>query len=170
MEFQFQVASADASPDGRLDPNKEKLLRYICSKFNFSQNDFNSFYNFGTASNFFRGGSTFYTNFSGMGGGHARQQQGHWQGHGYGQGHGRNYGYSQAASVDKVALAYKTLGVAANATQKEIKAAYRKLISRHHPDKLAAKGLPPEMMQFAKEKTQEITVAYDVICKQRGFS
>ena len=27
----------------------------------------------------------------------------------------------------------------------------------HHPDKLSAKGLPPEMIELAKQKTQEIS-------------
>ncbi len=38
--------------------------------------------------------------------------------------------------------------------------AYRKLMSEHHPDKLVAKGLPPEMMEMAKQKAQEIQKAY----------
>lgn len=63
--------------------------------------------------------------------------------------------------------AYATLGVLANATGKEIKRAYRKLMSEHHPDKLVAKGLPEEMMEMAKKKTQEIQAAYDLIQEER---
>ena len=37
---------------------------------------------------------------------------------------------------------------------------------QHHPDKLVAKGLPPEMMEAAKQKTQDIQAAYDLISKQ----
>lgn len=59
--------------------------------------------------------------------------------------------------------AYGVLGVAEAASDKEVKQAYRKLMSQHHPDKLVAKGLPPEMMDLAKEKTQEIQAAYDRI-------
>ena len=50
----------------------------------------------------------------------------------------------------------------------EVKRAYRKLMSQHHPDKLVAKGLPPEMMNIAKEKTQKIAAAYDLIMRSRG--
>ena len=39
-------------------------------------------------------------------------------------------------------------------------------MSQHHPDKLIAKGLPPAMMDAAKEKTQDIQAAYDLISKQ----
>ncbi|MDF5331727.1 molecular chaperone DjlA, partial [Vibrio parahaemolyticus] len=44
-----------------------------------------------------------------------------------------------------------------------------KLMNEHHPDKLMAKGLPPEMMNVAKEKSQEIQNAYDLIKKVKGF-
>ena len=36
-------------------------------------------------------------------------------------------------------------------------------MSQHHPDKLVAKGLPAEMMELAKQKTQDIQAAYDLI-------
>lgn len=67
------------------------------------------------------------------------------------------------------ATAYKVLDVKSTATDAEVKKAYRRLINQHHPDKLVAKGLPDEMMQVAKEKSQEIRGAYDVIKKARGM-
>jgi len=63
--------------------------------------------------------------------------------------------------------AYAVLGLKASATESEIKQAYRKLISQHHPDKLVAKGLPEEMMTLAKEKTQQIRKAYETIKEHR---
>ncbi len=65
--------------------------------------------------------------------------------------------------------AYAILGVDKSLTDKELKRAYRRLLSQHHPDKLVAKGLPEEMMIIAKEKTQEIISAYELIKKQRGM-
>ena len=53
--------------------------------------------------------------------------------------------------------------------QNTVKRAYRRLMNEHHPDKLVAKGLPPEMMEMAKEKTQQIQAAYDLICKAKGW-
>ena len=50
-----------------------------------------------------------------------------------------------------------------------MKRAYRKLMSQNHPDKLASKGLPEEMMELAKEKTQDIQKAYEVLRSSRGF-
>ncbi|HEY5717457.1 MAG TPA: co-chaperone DjlA [Motiliproteus sp.] len=80
-------------------------------------------------------------------------------------------GYSHAPGEDPAQLlndAYGVLGVDNSASDAEVKKAYRKLMSQHHPDKLIAKGLPPEMMQLAKEKTQEIQAAYDRVRKTRG--
>ena len=65
--------------------------------------------------------------------------------------------------------AYQVLGVSESASNQEIKKAYRKLMSEHHPDKLAAKGVPEEMIRMATEKTAEISKAYDMIKDNRGF-
>jgi DnaJ like chaperone protein len=65
--------------------------------------------------------------------------------------------------------AYAVLNVSASASDAEVKKAYRRLMSQHHPDKLVAKGLPEEMMEMAKEKTQEIRAAYEVIKTSRGM-
>jgi DnaJ like chaperone protein len=63
--------------------------------------------------------------------------------------------------------AYAVLGVSTSATDAEVKKAYRRLMSQHHPDKLVAKGLPEEMMTIAKEKTQKIRKAYEVVKDSR---
>jgi DnaJ like chaperone protein len=63
--------------------------------------------------------------------------------------------------------AYAVLGLKSSATNSEIKTAYRRLMSQHHPDKLVAKGLPEEMMTIAKEKTQQISKAYETIKSAR---
>jgi len=70
-------------------------------------------------------------------------------------------------SHDELKTAYAVLGVKETATDAELKKAYRRLMSQHHPDKLVAKGLPEEMMRIAKEKAQEIQTAYDKIKKSR---
>lgn len=63
--------------------------------------------------------------------------------------------------------AYRVLGVEPDASDAEIKKAYRRLMSENHPDKLAAKGLPESMREVAKERTSEIGSAYDRIRKAR---
>jgi len=64
--------------------------------------------------------------------------------------------------------AYATLGVDPDASDAEVKKAYRRLMSKHHPDKLASRGMPESMRPVAEEKTREIRKAYDVITEQRG--
>ncbi|HHJ35596.1 MAG TPA: co-chaperone DjlA [Gammaproteobacteria bacterium] len=59
--------------------------------------------------------------------------------------------------------AYEIIGVSKGSSEAEIKKAYRRLMSQHHPDKLVSKGLPDEMIALATEKTQEIRKAYDLI-------
>ncbi|MCH9048207.1 MAG: co-chaperone DjlA [Proteobacteria bacterium] len=63
--------------------------------------------------------------------------------------------------------AYAILNVSANANDNEVKRAYRKLMSQHHPDKLVSKGLPEEMMKVATQKTQEIRAAYECVMHER---
>ena len=72
---------------------------------------------------------------------------------------------AEASTNDKLTLtqAYKILGVNKNDSQADIKKAYRRLMSQHHPDKLVSKGLPDEMIALATEKTQEIRKAYELI-------
>ena len=61
------------------------------------------------------------------------------------------------------------LGVSPDASDDDVKRAYRRLMNRHHPDKLVAKGLPEEMMRAATEKTREIKAAYDRVKEARGL-
>ena len=75
---------------------------------------------------------------------------------------------SFSSTGNELKTAYGVLGVNSDATDSEVKKAYRKLMSQHHPDKLVAKGLPEAMMKIAKEKTQEIQTAYDKVRKARG--
>jgi len=66
--------------------------------------------------------------------------------------------------------AYAILSLAPTSSDREIKHAYRRLMSEHHPDKLLARGLPEEMMRVATEKTQEIKSAYERIRAARGLT
>ncbi|OUS25878.1 molecular chaperone DjlA [Thalassotalea sp. 42_200_T64] len=80
--------------------------------------------------------------------------------------HQQGQAHSPQQAKQHLHNAYRVLGVDANTGQKEVKKAYRKLMSQHHPDKLVAKGLPPELMEDAKQKTQDIQAAYELISSQ----
>ena len=56
-----------------------------------------------------------------------------------------------------------------DASPDEIKLAYRRLLKRHHPDKLAAKGVSAAELARATEKTRELTAAYERIREARGL-
>lgn len=70
---------------------------------------------------------------------------------------------------DPVADAYEVLEVPPGATDAEVKRAYRRLMSKNHPDKLVARGLPESMLEVAKQKTQAIQAAYERIRAARGM-
>lgn len=77
--------------------------------------------------------------------------------------------YSRPNSVDELAKAYQTLGIAETCTAVELKKAYRKLMSKHHPDKLIAKGLSEKQVKEGTEKAQKIQAAYERIRTFRGL-
>lgn len=70
-----------------------------------------------------------------------------------------------SAYQDALAL----LGVNANSEPAAIKRAYRRLISRNHPDKLAGAGASPQRVREATEKTRELHNAYSLIRERHGF-
>ena len=84
-------------------------------------------------------------------------------------GAGRTHGGAAPSSAQPLSQAYAVLGVTRQASDAEVKKAYRRLMNQHHPDKLVAKGLPEEMMKMASDKTHEIKSAYERIRKSRGF-
>ena len=64
--------------------------------------------------------------------------------------------------------AYAVLGIPPSATDDEVKAAYRRMAMKNHPDKVATLG--PEVQKAAEEKFRKIQEAYESIKKQRGIS
>ena len=58
---------------------------------------------------------------------------------------------------------YKVLGVSKNASEEEIKAAYKALVKKYHPDQYQDNPLA----EFAEEKMAEINSAYDAIIEER---
>ena len=63
--------------------------------------------------------------------------------------------------------AYKVLGLSPDATDDEVKKAYRKLALAHHPDRVAALG--EDVRKAAEKKFQEINAAKEKIYKARGL-
>jgi DnaJ like chaperone protein len=138
MFVEIQLQAAYA--DGRLDQAEDRLLLHICARLGLSEFDYRRLERMVRAQREFTG----------------RADAG---------GDGHRHGASAGPSLSE---AYQVLGVGRAASDAEIKRAYRRLLSRHHPDKLVSKGLPEEMMKVAAQKTHEIRQAYERIREARG--
>lgn len=75
---------------------------------------------------------------------------------------------SRGGAGPSLADACARLGVRPDSELAEVKRAYRRLLSQHHPDKLVGKGLPEEMVALANDRTREIRAAYQAILDARG--
>lgn len=145
LEVQLQAAFAD----GKVEADERAILHTIADELGFSRIELARILAMAEAQmNFFN-----------------RAHGGQYQGGEHG---GQQY-RQEAPSADRLKDAYQLLGVSESDSDQDIKRAYRKEMSKHHPDKLAAKGLPPEMMEMAKEKTQEIQQAWEWIREARGI-
>ncbi len=153
LRFFVEVQMQAALQDGNLDGNEQQILFTIAETLGMSRLQFEQMIAMVAAAQRFRSGYYQYEQED-------SSQQGQYQG---------NYGGYQRSSGPSLKDAYSVLGVSESDDQTTVKRAYRKLMNEHHPDKLVAKGLPPEMMEVAKEKAQQIQAAYDLICKSKGW-
>jgi len=78
-------------------------------------------------------------------------------------------GYRPPPRTDHLREAYEVLEVTPDASDADVKRAYRRLMSQNHPDKLVSRGLPESMLEMAKQKTQTIQAAYERIREARGI-
>jgi len=135
LEIQIQVAFSD----GELDKEERTVLHTIAKLLGYSTRELDSLLEMIIA------GASFHQQSSGQ--------------------YHQKSGFKAPTSAEKLDNAYKILGVDKDMPLSDIKKAYRKLMSQNHPDKLISKGLPPAMMEVAKEKTQDIQAAYNLINK-----
>lgn len=81
--------------------------------------------------------------------------------------HGFRRAGAGAGDAERLERAYAVLGVSRGATNAEIKQAYRRLMNRNHPDKLAS--AEPAVRLAAQERTREILGAWELVRARRGI-
>ena len=83
----------------------------------------------------------------------------------------RGFRHSPAGSADsaRVRQAYRTLGVDESASNEEIKRAYRRLMNRSHPDKIAGTNPDSAAVAEAEKRTREIRGAYEMLKARRSI-
>lgn len=160
LQVFLEILIAAACADGRISASEMRVLSTVAATLGFSPVDLQFLITRFEASERFRRSRQAYRSQSG------NQSRGQAGSRGQQHGHQKHYQYSSASALGD---AYKILGVDENQEDKAIKRAYKKLMSQHHPDKLAAKGLPEQAMEMANRRTQEIQSAYELIKEKRGF-
>jgi DnaJ like chaperone protein len=64
---------------------------------------------------------------------------------------------------------YQMLGLTRQASDEEVRLAWRKLMRENHPDSLASRGVPQEFVKRATEQVAQINAAWDRIKRERGL-
>ncbi|WP_321515745.1 TerB family tellurite resistance protein [Marinifilum fragile] len=81
---------------------------------------------------------------------------------------GNDYSSIKSMFVQDTDSSYKILGLTKDATDEEVKKAYKKMAVKYHPDKVSYLG--EDVQEAAKEKFQKVNEAFEKIKKERGFA
>lgn len=147
MQFLFGLAQAD----GHIDATEVNVIRNIALSIGIPSATFESL-------------KSMFMGYSYQGG----------YGGSYGSSFGSGYGYDSGSSsyssttYHNLDDDYKILEVSSDATNDEVKKAYRKAAIKHHPDKVSHLG--EEVRKAAEEKFSKVNEAYERIKKSRGMN
>ena len=73
------------------------------------------------------------------------------------------------ADAARVRGAYEALGVRADASNDDIKKAYRRLMNKNHPDKISGSNPGADVMAEAQRRTREVRSAYEMLKARRSI-
>jgi DnaJ like chaperone protein len=74
-----------------------------------------------------------------------------------------------SADAARLQRAYETLGVSPDASNSDIKKAYRRLMNRNHPDKIAGDNPADDVIAEAERRTREVRAAYEMLKARRSI-
>lgn len=83
---------------------------------------------------------------------------------------GTAYARIEARHVRRPDDPYAVLDLGPDASDAEVKARWRALVGAHHPDRLAARGLPPAAIKLANDRVAALNAAYGRILRQRRIA
>ena len=79
-----------------------------------------------------------------------------------------DYNSIKSMFIQSTESSYKILDLTRDASDAEVKKAYRKMAAKYHPDKVSYLG--EDVQEAAKEKFQKLSEAFEKIKKERGFA
>lgn len=143
LQFLFGLAQSD----GNIDNSELNAIQMIASWMGISAMDFESlksmFLGYGSQSGYYNYNTGYSSDY----------------------GSSSNYSSNNYSNLDKD---YKILEISPDASDDEVKKAYRKAAMKHHPDKVSHLG--EEMRKAAEEKFAKLNEAYERIKKSRGMN
>lgn len=150
LEIQIQMAFSD----GVLATQEKELIQLVSKQLGISKTHFSFVLKRYQAEFNFRQQQQRFNQ-------QQQRQQGHSSSYREGSGHHVPPNNNGMSRTQALAL----LGLNNEASARDVKVAYRKLMAQHHPDKLVSQGLPKHMMELAVKKSQDIQSAYEFLKK-----
>ena len=145
--FLYELLWDVACSDGYLHPEEKRILRDICQHLGISESYFSI--------NYRRRRATF-----------TEQRESREESSSNSE---RTYERTYRSGSSSLHEAYAILGCEPDASDAELKSAYRAAAMKYHPDRLRQNGVPEEMIAKATDKMAQLNAAWDDIRKSRGI-
>ena len=165
VEYLLEIQVSMALSDGELTDEEYNRLMEIALKLGVSRASMESFISSRYSEMRFK--KQFEQGFSSGSYSYGNSNQGY--SNGSYQDNSQGYSNNSSSSAANLDSAYSLLGVDSSVSDDDLKKAYKRLMLKYHPDRLASQGLTPEMINLYTEKAKDIQAAFEVIKKARGI-